>query len=273
MTYKSILVNIDIDRPAGNLITFASEFAARFDAHLIGFAAADIPPPPASAEGMIFDGEIMREQAEEIERCLEKLKTDFHAVAGSGHEREWRGAIGNPTRLLAEAARAADLIITQSPDGASSGSTYRCVDLGSLVLQTGRPVLIAAGGAERMLSEKALIAWKDTREARRAVVDAIPLLARTKEIRVITVENDADDSCMNSAKDVVAFLSRHGIKADAEVFRENSGPWTVAELAKTMEADLVVSGGYGHSRLREWVFGGVTRSLLNEQKLNRFMSN
>jgi nucleotide-binding universal stress UspA family protein len=146
MTYKSILVNIDIDRPAGNLIMFASEFAARFDAHLIGFAAADIPPPPASAEGMIFDGEIMREQAEEIERRLEKLKTDFHALAGSGHDREWRGAIGNPTRLLAEAARAADLIITQSPDGASSGSTYRCVDLGSLVLQTGRPVLIAAGG-------------------------------------------------------------------------------------------------------------------------------
>ena len=273
MSYKSILVNIDIDRPSGNLVRFAAEIAARFDAHLIGFAAADVPLPPVPTEGVIFDGEIMREQVEEIERRLEKLRTDFHAIAGSGPEREWRGGVGSPTHLLVEAARAADMIVTQSPDGASSGSTHRCVHLGDLVLQSGRPVLVAAGGAERMLSNRALIAWKDTREARRAVVDALPLLARSKEVRVITVENDADDSCLNSATDVVTFLSRHGIKADAEVFRENSGAWTVAELAKMMEADLVVSGGYGHSRLREWVFGGVTRSLLDEQKLNRFMSN
>jgi nucleotide-binding universal stress UspA family protein len=273
MTYKSILVNVDIDRASGQLVRFATELAARFDAHLIGFSAADVPLPPMSADGMIFDGEVMREQTEEIERRVEKLKTDFHAIAGPGPKREWRGGLGNPTRLLVEAARAADLIVTQSPDGASAGNAHRCVDLGSLVLQTGRPVLMAAGGAERMASDKALIAWKDTREARRAVFDAIPLLARVKEVRVITVENDASDNSWNSAADVVSFLSRHGIKADSEVFQENSGPWTVAELAKMIEADLVVSGGYGHSRLREWVFGGVTRSLLEEQKLNRFMSN
>jgi nucleotide-binding universal stress UspA family protein len=222
---------------------------------------------------MIFDGEIMVQQRESIERRLEELQRAFEEFTATLAEKEWRGAVGNPTRLLIETARAADLIVTGSPDGASSQSVHRSVDLGGLVLQAGRPVLVAAHDAERVLVDKALVAWKDTREARRAVVDALPLLSLAKEVGVITVDNAADDRVSESLTDVSRFLSRHGVKAHTEVFPEKADGCTISDLASAMNADLIVSGAYGHSRFREWAFGGVTRTLLGNSGLNRFMSN
>jgi nucleotide-binding universal stress UspA family protein len=273
MTYKSILVNIDIDGANASLIKLATDLAMRFNARLIGFSAADVPLPTVTADSVIFDGEIMVQQRENIERRLEELRQEFEEHAATSAEKEWRGDVGNPTRLLIETARAADLIVTVSPEGASSGNVHRSVDLGSLMLQAGRPVLVVARDAERVLINKALVAWKDTREARRAVADALSLLSLAKEVRVITVDDAADDHVSESLSDVSAFLSRHGIKARAEVFPEKADGRTICDLANVMHADLVVSGAYGHSRFREWAFGGVTRTLLDNSALNRFMSN
>ena len=93
-----------------------------------------------------------------------------------------------------------------------------------------------------------------------------------KKVRVITIDNDVTDETWNSLVDVVAFLSHHGVTAEPDVFPEKSDGQTIADLAMAMNADLIVSGAYGHSRLREWVFGGATRSLLENDGLNRFMS-
>ena len=198
------------------------------------------------------------------------MRSEFERLAAAAVKVEWRSAIANPSRFLIEAARAADLIVTGAPEG---GSSYRSVDLGSLLVNAGRPVLLAGRGAERILAAKIVVAWKDKREARRAGADALPLLSQAQEVVVATVDPEADSMTKGSLADVVAFLAHHGVKARTEVIAENGEGGKLTDLARSMSADIIVSGAYGHSRLKEWVFGGVTRSLLDEVGLNRFMAN
>ncbi|MER8613912.1 universal stress protein [Mesorhizobium sp. M0435] len=222
---------------------------------------------------MVFEGDSMMRQRENITRRIEELHAEFEGLAGASVDTEWRGAVGNPTRLLIGSARVADLIVTASPEGGSPGNVHRSTDLGNLILQAGRPVFVASTNQENFRINKVLVGWKDTREARRAVTDAMPFLQMAQEVRVITIEDDATDETWNSLNDVVAFLSNHGVRAKADVFPERSDGGSIADVAEAMHADLIISGAYGHSRFREWIFGGATRSLLENDRLNRVMSN
>lgn len=273
VTYRSILLNLDIDRHNNSLVRLAVDLAKRFDARLIGLAAADVPPPMASADGMVFDGELIECEREDIEARFAELRAKVENFAGTTVELEWREALALPTRSVTEAARAADLIVTSSPDTSSSINAYRSTDIGSLVLNAGRPVLVAAGEATQLVGEKAVVAWKDTREARRAVADALPLLLRAQEVVVVTVEQMEGMVPSVGVDDVAAFLMRHGVKARSEVTAGEDESKALSAFARSIHADLIVSGAYGHSRLREWIFGGVTRSLLEDKELNRFMSS
>jgi nucleotide-binding universal stress UspA family protein len=180
---------------------------------------------------------------------------------------------GDPTRSLAKAARLADLVVTAARNGASTGDAYRTADPGSLVLQAGRPVLVAADAAASLAAKKVVIAWKEAREARRAVADAVPLLLSADEVIVVTVDQAPDEETRAGLADVAAFLLGHGIKARTEVITAKDESERLREFVTESRADLVISGAYGHSRLREWAFGGVTRSLLDEVGLNRFMAS
>ena len=174
---------------------------------------------------------------------------------------------------MVEASRSADLIIMSASEGAATGGSYRVADPASVVLRAGRPLLVVAGKAEQVPTKKIVIAWKDTREARRAVADAVPLLGSADEVTVVTVAGQVDQWVREGLADVADFLGGHGIKTTREMIE---GPDEVISLLEFLDlsgADLVVSGAYGHSRLREWAFGGVTRSLLDETGLNRFMSS
>ncbi|MGN6582342.1 MAG: universal stress protein [Rhizobiaceae bacterium] len=273
MAYQSILVNLDMDGINDPVLNFAADLASRLEARLIGFAAAAIAPQIVSADGMVFDGEIIQMEREEIGKRLKELEQQFTKQASAAVSCEWRGGPGEPTLLLSEFARAADLIITATPEEPSLFNPYRSVDLGSLVLRAGRPVLLAKQNSERLAAQTALVAWKDSREARRAVSDAVPLLAMAGEVVVTTLSKEADIQMKESLSDVAAYLSRHGIAAQTEILKQSDEPGILVEFARSIRADLVVAGGYGHSRLREWVFGGMTRSLFKENRLNRFMSN
>ena len=193
MSYKSIVLNLDIDGMVAPVIKLAVDLAQRFDARLIGLSAADVPPPVVMEGGVAFEGESMMRQRESIERRIENLRAEFESLAGASADTVWRGAVGNPTRLLIDSARLADLIVTASPEGASSGNVHRSTDLGNLILQSGRPVLVAATNQENFRINKVLVGWKDTREARRAVTDAMPFLQMAQEVRVITIDDDATD--------------------------------------------------------------------------------
>lgn len=272
MSYKSILVNLDIDGPVAPILGLAVDLAARFEARLIGFSAADAHLPFAGPEGSAIAAEVWEQERQENERRFKELQAEFERLTAGVAEAEWRQEAGNPTRSLAAAARLGDLVVTAARDGASSGDAYRAADIGSLVLQAGRPVLVAAGDA-RAAARNIVVAWKDTREARRAVADAVPLLLSADEVAVVTVDRAPDESVRAGLADVAAFLLRHGIKARTELVTASDESERLSEFIVACRADTVVSGAYGHGRLREWAFGGVTRSLLDDARLNRFMSS
>jgi len=273
MSYRTVLVNLDVDSPANPIVKAAADIARRFEGKLIGFCSADAALPVMSPEGGAISVEIWQEQQREIETRFRELRAEFEEAAGDGIDTEWREALDNPTRALAYHARAADLIVMGAAKGAASGDTYRSADPGSILLQAGRPVLVAAGTAETVPLGKVVVAWKDTREARRAVADALPLLKAAGEVFVVTVDANQDGIATSAVADIAGFLSRHGIKAVQKVIESREDSSKLAEFISSVDADLVVSGAYGHSRLREWVFGGVTRSLLDTPKLNRFMAS
>lgn len=218
--------------------------------------------------------EMMRQRTDEIQERLKALKEEFLSVAGDGERVSWRGNLGNPTQLLAMHARAADLIVT-GPGADLGADSRRSVDAGTLILSAGRPVLFAAENLAPLKAQKVLVAWKDACEARRAVADAMPFLKNALEVSVTTIAEGDQKAARESAADVVRFLMRHGVKARSDVLgiAGSNREQAIAEIAREMGADLVVAGGYGHSRIREWAFGGMTRSLLGDRSLHRLISN
>lgn len=273
MTFNTILVQLDVDSQVAPRTIYAQALARRFEATLIGFTAADTYVFLPGDDGGVAAAELMRQRRHEIEERLKVLREEFRSVAGD--DASWREEIGDPTRLLAVHARAADLIVTGSPARGTADDHHRVVDIGALILSAGRPVLLAEDNLTPPTAQKVVIAWKDTREARRAVADAMPFLTEAREVLVATIEEQDRMRARESTGEVVRFLMRHGVKARSEVFAAGSaeGGQVVMGVARQMGADLVVAGGYGHSRIREWAFGGMTRSLLKQGAINRLLSN
>ena len=273
MSYKSIIVNLDIDGPVVPILKLAIDLAMHFEARLIGFSAAEAHLPFGGPEGGAIAAEVWQQEKDDIEHRLLKLHAEFDKLTAGAVKAEWRQMVGDPTRSLAVTARLADLIVIAARSGAATGDAYRTVDPGSLVIQSGRPILIAADADAPMAAKHAVIAWKDTREARRAVADAVPLLLSAEEVSVVTVDREPNEATRKAIADVGAFLLHHGIKARTEVISAKDESRSLREFFGACRADIVVSGAYGHSRLREWAFGGVTRSLLDQVGLNRFMAS
>ncbi|AZO05447.1 MULTISPECIES: universal stress protein [unclassified Mesorhizobium] len=275
MSYKSILLNLNIDGPIEPVTRIGVNLAKRFDARLIGFCAADAPLPVTMApEGAAIAADIWEQSRDEIRRRLTSLKGEFDGLVAGAVKTDWHGDIENPNHAVARRARMADIVVTSASQGASTGDSYRTVDPGSLVLRAGRPILVAAQGAMDLPARRIVVSWKDTREARRAVADAVPLMAMAEEVTIVAVDRNPDDWTRDSVKDVASFLAGHGIKARTEIIKTADDESNrLVDFFASMNAELIVSGAYGHSRLREWVFGGVTRSLLDEVWLNRLMSN
>jgi len=183
----------------------------------------------------------------------------FRAQGRSLTQIEWRSAFESPGELLLREARAADLLVI------GRGRSEYDADPGVIVLRAGRPVLLVPDTAAALPLRRVVVAWKDTRECRRAVRDALPFLQQAKEVLLVEVgENKSESQAKNNLPDVAAYLVRHRVIVAAEVRRRPHGS-VATELLHVVEeekADLIVAGGYGHSRLGEWIFGGVTRELL-----------
>ncbi|TPL43253.1 universal stress protein [Mesorhizobium sp. B2-4-6] len=269
MSYKTIVVNLAVDADPAPIVKLAAEMAHRFDAHLIGFAAADVPPLVATSEGLVYEGEVMQVKRQEIEKRLAELRDSFERLVPQSISSEWKQYICGPTRAVGLVARSADLIVT----GDGNDDVFRALDIGSLVLGAGRPVLVAAGNAEHLVGKTVLVAWKDSREARRALSDSLPFLAKAKEVVVATMETASGEDVRDSLADVAVFLEQHGIMARTEVIADAADGEGLVAFARSAHADLIVSGAYGHSRLREWAFGGITRSLIGENSISRLFSN
>ena len=273
MEIRSILVNLEIDAFSPALVKCASGVTLRFGAELTGFTAAQ---PSAGLIGLDGTGATsnwhLLERAD-IEVQLRKLQHNFRAQVPSDIVSNWRAYVDAPNRGLSASAHVADLIVTGSRLGDNVGYG-RSADVGELVLTAGRPVMAVGAGVGEIRADKIVVGWKDTREARRALADALPLLKVASEVTVAAI-SEGDPGLERARLDeVLTWLRRHDVKARGEVYDPGHGnAETLDDVARSFEADLIVAGGYGHSRLREWLFGGITRDLLAHKTSNRFMSN
>ncbi|TGQ31226.1 universal stress protein [Mesorhizobium sp. M00.F.Ca.ET.216.01.1.1] len=275
MAFKTIMVQLDVDAIAAPRISFAWDLAQRHEADLIGFCAAEahFVMPTGTDDGAA--AQAIWCQVEEIEGRLNCLKEEFLSTVNGSNRVSWRCEIGNPTQQLTLNARAADLIVTGSPKSDFIVDRHRAVDLGSLILSAGRPILVASETLAPIRAESVLIAWNDTREVRRAVIDAMPFLVNARDVVVAIADGGKLGCARESAADVTQFLAMHGVVARAEVMdaRHDDPAEILLQMGQQMVADLIVLGGYGHSRMRELAFGGVTRSVLRAGSFHRLISN
>lgn len=247
MDIKSILAVVSSIGEGGPL-TAALALAKRHGADL---AALHVKPTPVVYGGM--GGEvpvvIIEAQEREAESAADAIKAEVEALARrAGVGIEWRCETGNEVDVAAIHARYSDLIVA-TPGVARD-----------LVFASASPVLAVPGAAKAGAPTRALIAWNGSREAARAVRDALPLLKAADSVAVIAVDPPAGTIGMDLARN----LGRHGVKV--EVRERLSGGAEVGKIlleeVKTSGADLLVMGAYGHSRVREWVLGGATEDVL-----------
>jgi nucleotide-binding universal stress UspA family protein len=268
MEIRSVLVNFDISAFSPALLSTATTLATRFDAELIGFAGGE-PSAVAVTDGVVA-AEVYAQERAAIEASLQTIEVLFKAGVPGSIKTQWRGMIVHPNRALEDLARCADLVVI---DGSlAHQSSSRRIDPGDLVLKLGRPLLLVGGG--ELKAERIVVGWKDTREARRAVSDAMPFLKAAADVFVAVAEERNYGAEWTSLNDVLHWLELHGVRARGEILPSSgSAAETIMSTASKISADLVVTGAYGHSRLREWLFGGVTEELLAASPISRLISN
>jgi nucleotide-binding universal stress UspA family protein len=186
---------------------------------------------------------------------------------GSNGDRYW-------TIQLAREARSADLVVIGQTKG--PGDVLGSLDPGEALLKIGRPTLVVPDGVSSLRAEHVVIGWKNTREARRVVQDALPFLHEASRVTVVEIyESGEESTSQEHIDDVVRYLTRHRITTIPRVVlhQQGSGAAQLIKLAQEEGADLIVTGAYGHSRLGEWIFGGVTRDLLATSSICCLMSH
>jgi nucleotide-binding universal stress UspA family protein len=273
MSYTTLLVYVNADRVSKQLIGVAAGLADKFSAKLIGLSALAIIPPVV-AEGVIIVDNASESDIAKMNATLADAGREFETAAGADRKTEWRSAIEFPTQTLLREARCADLILIEK--GAFAGDIYRNVDVGAAILGAGRPFLVVPAAVKSLSADHVVIGWKDTREARRAVQDALPFLHEAKRVTVMEIcGKDEMDIARHHVADVIRYLAQHRIKAErrVEIQARGSGADQIVALAEDEGADLLVTGAYGHSRLNEWVFGGMTRDLLTSSPICCLMSH
>ncbi|MCI3130848.1 universal stress protein [Phenylobacterium aquaticum] len=268
MTYVSLLVPVEADPAADSRLALAVSLANRFQARLIGVGAEMWRTPILAApfDGGYGVGELIAAGEAQAEADLNAAERRFKAAAGAvAAGSAWLEAVRWPLNEVAAEACAADLIVTSRGSHAAEAG----IVLAGLVLEAGRPVLIAPRHKHELKLQTVLVAWKDAREARRAVMDAVPLLKRADRVIVAGIcPHEAETATAARLEQVSDYLQRHGVRASTKVSLEVKGVGPadqLLELADEVRPDLIVAGAYGHTRLQEWVFGGFTKALLAQE--------
>jgi nucleotide-binding universal stress UspA family protein len=217
----------------------------------------------ASPYGTVISSGILEFAEQEIERAGKRARDAFETwrAGNSGQvPAEWTERSGQLKSALAAEGQVADVVVTASPSWGGSDDSPESLE--AALFDTGRPVLVAPKRVPADLLSHALIAWKPSPEAARAVAAAIPLLTCAKRVEIFAA-NDKTGRSTDAAR-VLGYLAAHGITGHALGF-DGNGSIGAALLkeADRHQATLLVLGGYGHSRLRELVFGGVTQHVLD----------
>lgn len=280
MAYSTMLVHIETEAETAGLLQAATGLAKTFASHLTGLHISPRVHVPALVRGDVLDG-ILADQRRTAAGVAERLSVAFqHAATVAGVKSEWR-----VDEVLYQAAsdvalhhtRAAELVILGQPD--PEKPALERVDIAEdIILGAGRPVLlIPVQPPPPRIGGRVLVAWNDSRESARAVFDALPLLQRADSVHVLC-DGPVAGSAKSAAKPaaaIVTALARSGIACTVTVLEQPPPDITATllEHAARLGSDLIVMGSYGHSRLREYVFGGATRGMLQRMTVPVLMSH
>jgi nucleotide-binding universal stress UspA family protein len=278
MNPSSIMVRLTTGTSNDAVLKIATDLAQRVKAtRLIGISACQPLQIYATPDAYI-PSELASWDLEHIEKDLSAAEAAFrNALEGKVANCQWRSnnlTYGTIADYVAEQMRAADLLLTAADKDASVFDRNH-VDLADLVIRAGRPVLVVGTTVDKLDLRSVLVGWKDTREARRATQDALPILKLADRVTVVEVAAKRDlDNARKRTEDVAAWLAGHGISAVARAaVATGDDSVEIENIAKELDAGLLVGGAYGHNRFREWVLGGVTKDLLMHPARCSFMSH
>lgn len=279
MSYKTVLVHVDESSRSELRVKVAAEIANREDAHLIGTAVTGVSRfiyqdgnISASDPNLGIHLKFLRERAE---KAIEVFKKSVAELGVSSYESmiandEAGGGIGLQ-------ARYSDLVVLGQTNRDEPSPSVLPDFPEYLVMNSGRPVLIIPyAGDFTSVAKRPLISWDASRESTRAVTDAIPLLKRADLVQVAIFNPTAlpDAHGEQPGADIALFLARHGIKVEVSVHKTSTDIGNaLLSLSHDLDSDMIVMGGYGHSRFREMIMGGVTRTILECMTIPVLMSH
>jgi len=265
MSYATLMVQLQVGQPNGAVLDVAGLLAKDNKAAILGVAAAQ-DPNHLLAEDYVFLGDFAEKRASENRAKIAATEAEFRAAL-SGADIEWRLSLSYPsvTEYLAEEARGADLIIVTADPPAKSLPPAARFELADFVAAAGRPVLaVPAAAAKKPSFERAMVCWKDTPETRRAVAGALPLLRQSTYVSLVQAVTEDGSAAARQQMDLVCqWFERHGVSVDPMVLtHDDNDALRLRAEALAKDPDFVVAGLYTNNRLRERVFGGVSRDLL-----------
>jgi nucleotide-binding universal stress UspA family protein len=273
MAINSVMVYVDPAQQAEGQVRVARCVATRFGASIVGVSAFAVEPHFV-AEGVIIQ-EMTEEELKQRKVALAAKDNWFQDVVALPRERvESRWKVEYPTVFLTNEARSADVVVIQCkrirPD------RFHQIDPTEAVFRMGRPTILVPEQVHELRADRIILGWKDTKEARLAVLSSLPFLVRASQVTITEIcTSDEQDEARQRVHSVAAYLQKHGAKCRTEVrvHMAESDAHHLIRLAEEDDADLIVAGAYGHSRLGERIFGGMTRGLIEHSPCCLLMSH
>lgn len=278
MSLTSLLLALQPDADNQPVITAAASLAARFGTHVEGIVlAAPLRISPSEAylasDLAAEDRTLRMEQMAAVEAAF-RSGMEGHAPTLAWHADLHAGDIAT---ALGHHARGSDLILAASDRPHGFTETPAAFSIGDLVMQAGRPVLVLPATKPQgdIALDHALVAWKDGVPARRALADSLPLLRKCRHVTLVEIVPEADlPEARRRLRLIAAWLARHGITAAQHAAASiGDDAKRLQQIAEEQKADIVIAGAYGHSRAKEWLFGGVTRRFLAHPALPTLLSH
>jgi nucleotide-binding universal stress UspA family protein len=276
MSICNVLVHVEPGPGSEARLRYAMSLAETFGAKLTGLSV--LVPPTEVAFAMMGDAQLYSVAVDAAKESNVSARAMFDRVTnGCAVALKWCNASGLPEEVVAAEAGCNDLVIIGRDDRLELEESFYRLAPADIVLGCGRPVIILPDAApEKFCGDRILVGWRGTPEAARAIHDALPFLRRAKEVMLVAIGDGAAPVRYEASLDeVAAHLRAHGAPVTQRIVAADglgAGERLIA-LAAEMAADLIVCGGYGHSRFREWVLGGATRSLLHDGAVPCLMSH
>lgn len=277
MAIRDILLHLDARPAAPARLALAAGLARRLGAHLTGLFVMDMPLPliAGDAGGGAAVAELIESLRQDLERDAAAVEASFReTLRREDLAGEWRRAEGTTAGQIALHGRHADLLVLgQAEPGSETGAAA----IEAALFGTGRPVLLVPhAGRHAVPGRRVLVAWNASREASRALHDALPVMAGAERVTVLTINAEpGSDHGEEPGADIATHLARHGLTV--EVRRVVGADIAAGDLllneAADGGADLIVMGAYGHSRFREFMLGGVTRTILAQMTVPVLLSH